>query len=277
MLPNFLIIGAMKCGTTSVYHYLREHPDVYMPPNKEPEFFSDERVWKKGLEWYEALFSGRRSERAVGEASTDYAKHPFFPDIPSRIANVAPNMKFIYVLRSPVERVYSHYVHNYYKGQEVRSLADAVLNDDYYVQISRYYYQMEQYWKYFPEHNLKIVFVEDIKKDPLAVIRELYCFLGVDDSFVPDSINEKRHETKNKGGMDNALLRLVKRIPLYHSLSARLSEKQKSYLTPLLRTRVAAPDRMTLDIAAKVSDRVEQDVLRLSTYLGRDLSYWLVR
>jgi hypothetical protein len=275
VLPNFLIIGAMKSGTTSVYGHLKEHPDVFMPAHKEPEFFSDETVWKKGVSWYESLFNGRSTEKAVGEASTGYAKYPAFPYAAERIAKLLPDVKLIYVIRSPIERIYSHYVHNYYAGREMRNLNEAVLEDEHYIQVSRYYMQIEHYLKYFPRENLKVVILDDLKTEPLAVMQDIYQFLGVDSSFIPKTINEKKHQSKNKQGRENSLMKKIKKLPFYHSISSRLSEQTKSWLNPFLRKYVQVPEKLSGETRERLVEKLKQDVEQLSEYLVRDLTVWL--
>ena len=115
-LPTFLIIGTMKGGTTSLYRYLRQHPEVFMPERKELNFFVDEyagppidppeeRNWSRGITWYEHQFADAERERAVGEASANYSRHPTYPGVAERIAAVVPNVKLIYVMRNPIDRV----------------------------------------------------------------------------------------------------------------------------------------------------------------------------
>src|SRR5215211_9390855 len=107
-LPNFLVIGAMKAGTTSLYHYLRHHPQVFMPEIKELNFFNPLRNWRRGVEWYEEQFEGiPDSVVAIGEASTSYTKFPWIREVPARITSVLGEIRLIYVVRDPIERMQS--------------------------------------------------------------------------------------------------------------------------------------------------------------------------
>ena len=134
-LPTFLIIGTMKGGTTSLHRYLRQHPEVFMPERKELNFFLDEyagppidppeeRNWSRGITWYERQFAGAERERAVGEASANYSRYPTYPGVAERIAEVVPQMKLIYLMRNPIDRVLSHYLHDFANGREQRPLHD---------------------------------------------------------------------------------------------------------------------------------------------------------
>src|SRR3954447_530769 len=102
MLPNFVIIGTMKGGTTSLYHYLRHHPQVFMTETKELHYFVADKNLSRGLDWYERNFAGAGDAVAVGEASPDYTKYPIHADVPKRMADVMPWARLVYVIRNPV-------------------------------------------------------------------------------------------------------------------------------------------------------------------------------
>ena len=136
-LPNFIVIGAMKSGTTSLFHYLQAHPQVFMSPLKEVEFFVEEKNWRRGMDWYRAQFAGASpGALAIGEASTAYTKYPEYPGVPERIASSLPDARLIYILRDPIERIRSHYQHRVLSGAEREPLERAVLNDERYMNLS---------------------------------------------------------------------------------------------------------------------------------------------
>src|SRR5687768_751449 len=124
MLPTFVIIGAMKCGTTSLHYYLAEHPDVCMSEVKETNFFVAELNYARGLPWYESLFPRRAA--ACGEASPVYAATWRFAGIPERMHAVLPRARLIYIVRDPVERMVSQYKHTFARGEEHRTLSVAL-------------------------------------------------------------------------------------------------------------------------------------------------------
>src|SRR4029079_2322923 len=104
-LPTFIVIGAMKAGTTSLARYLGEHPDVFVCSPKEPQFFIESGTWDRGVAWYRELFAGGRDSIARGEASTDYSKLPRHGGVVDRIAEVAPEARIVYLVRDPIERI----------------------------------------------------------------------------------------------------------------------------------------------------------------------------
>ena len=145
-LPNLIIIGAMKCGTTSLHYYLSQHPEIYMSKLKELWFFLEENNWSKGLDWYKSHF--KTNARIRGEASPGYTMYPSRQGIPKKMHTILPNAKIIYIIRDPIARFESEYMHRFTGGVEDRSFEE-VLNCDHtyqrYLNKSRYYNQIEQY------------------------------------------------------------------------------------------------------------------------------------
>ncbi len=109
MIPNFLIVGAAKAGTTTVSSLLRHHPDIFISDLKEPRFFTTN--WDRGLQWYRQLFEGAQDHAAVGEASVNYTSAPLESEVPRRIAQTLGDIKYVYLVRHPIERIVSHYKH----------------------------------------------------------------------------------------------------------------------------------------------------------------------
>src|SRR3712207_3099155 len=106
----------MKCATTSLHYYLNLHPQISMSEKKELDFFVREKHWDKGVEWYKSNFHGNGETKIYGEASPNYTLHPIFSGVPERMYSVVPEAKLIYVVRDPIDRMISHYIHEYTKG-----------------------------------------------------------------------------------------------------------------------------------------------------------------
>lgn len=275
MLPNFLIIGAMKSGTTTLYHLLKSHPDIFMAENKEPQYFSDDIKFNKGLRWYESLFARHGNERLVGEASTNYAKYPAFKNVPERIKRTLNDAKIIYVLRDPVDRIYSHFVHNYYMGREENDFESVVNKSEHYINVSKYYYQIQQYLEYFDRDHIKVILLDDLNDHPAETMADIYRFLGVDDKFTPAIMGERRHSTESKKGQSGFLMSMLRKVPFYHSISNNIPDSIKGILNTILRKKVAPPVKPDASIRRAIQKKLEQDILSLQDYLGRDLSHWL--
>lgn len=195
--PDFLIVGAMKSGTTSLHHWVGSHPDVSVPMRKEVAFFAESGVSQaslsKGKNWYLAQFPN--GNRLRGETSTAYTKYPRVGGVPARIHELAPDVRIIYILRDPIQRLISHYRHNVVDGTERRSLAQILHSEmvGHYFACSLYGMQMSQYREFFSREKVKIVCLEDLARRPPVVAAEVIQFLGLDAS----KIDRERHLVHN--------------------------------------------------------------------------------
>lgn len=182
--PDFIVIGAMKAGTTSLHSYLRSHPQIGMPRRKELDWFSARgRVDRAG---YERLF--RRCHGTVlGEASPSYAMYPRFGDTAERIRRALPDVKLIYAIRDPLERMRSHYHHEVLRSRETRP-ASIALRDDSYLRPSLYGFQLSRFADRFPSEQIAVVSADALREDRAAVLREVYDYLGVDPTWTDASL-----------------------------------------------------------------------------------------
>ncbi len=301
-LPNFLIVGTAKAGTTSLYRYLRQHPDVFMPAVKEPRFFAyaEEPPAMKGpgdartnrtsgavytFEDYCALFEEATDERAVGEASPNYL---YSESAPRLIREHLPGVRLIVVLRNPVERAYSHFLHLVRSGREpLRDFGAALDAEDervargwewswHYTRMGFYHAQLARYLEHFDREQLTIRLFEDFKADPVAFTQDIFRVLGVDDAFAPDT--SLRYE---KTGVprsdrfqrflhnpDNVLRRLSRYI---------LSEPVRERILTVMKNVNLSKPPLAPEVRARLVDAFRDDVLRLQDLIDRDLSAWLER
>jgi hypothetical protein len=272
MLPNFLVIGAMKGGTTSLYRYLTDHPQIFMPSLKEPLFFSSN--WDRGLEWYERLFEGAGPVAAIGEASTEYTAYPHIPDVPKRVAKLLPEVRLVYIVRHPIERMLSEYHYNLVRGLERDSSADkALLKDSTYYNVSCYALQIEQYLEHFPRDQLLVLKSEDLKRDRVGTLGRVHEFLGVDEDWQPSNVWEE-FQTSSRKRSRRPVDQALRRFPGYRKLAsaAPLSLKHLKYRL----TTKKAPPRPTLSDGARreIEDRLGEDVRRLRRHIGDDIDEW---
>ena len=180
--PDFLIVGSMKSGTTSLSRYLSAHKDIYMPA-RELHYFSGN--YNKGVEWYSQWFSDIKHESCVGEHTATYS---YGQELPGRIFNLLPDAKLFWVFRDPCYRSYSHYWHRVKQGQECSSFEEAIgLNTgsveniyERYLEISIYTKQIKRFLEFFQIENMFFVILEDLKDNPESVIQKCYDFLDVD-------------------------------------------------------------------------------------------------
>lgn len=278
-LPTFLIIGAQKAGTTSLYRYLRDHPQVFMPKLKEPDFFVAERTWNRGLGWYEALFDPADGARAVGEASTTYTMFPMYDGVPERIVEVVPDIRLIYVLRDPIERMRSDYVHYAnpprrakFDAREWRPVERALLEEPRYVDASRYAMQIERYLEFFPSEHILFITSDGLRHDRDETIRRVFRFIGVEDTFLPSTLRNEYNATERA---PRALDRFVHRIPGFHRVSPAIPDPLKR-LGLRVATRSIDPNdsAISAEFRHRLEDLVRDDVRRLRLYIGDDFDGW---
>src|SRR5205085_1224538 len=147
---------------------------------KETNFFVEERAWGKGRRWYEGLFDAAGTATAVGEASPTYSMFPLFAGVPERMARLLPEARLIYLVRDPIERIRSAYIHALWEGTETRPIAEALTVHTHYVDNSRYAMQIDQYLKYFDRDRLLVLLAEDLRDDRKTSFRRILEFVGVD-------------------------------------------------------------------------------------------------
>jgi len=304
--PNFLIIGAAKSGTTALWHYLRQHSQIYMSPRKHTRFFAFE-VEDPGfrgpgtedpslhytmpyaiadISAYHALFAGATSETAIGEASHSYL---YGLRAAERIQEYAPDMKLIAVLRDPAERAFSHYRQMIRDGREplddfVRALdeEEARIHDHWwpdfhYVQVGLYHAQLERYFERFGREQIKVYLYEEFTSDPLGVLRDVFRFLGVNDGFVPEAAVRYNASgvPKNKGL--HAFLQKLRLVrPFVERLLPEEHTRRLLRVGSGLHNRNLTKPRLSPELRARVTDAYfRDDILKLQGLIQRDLSSWL--
>lgn len=289
--PNFFVIGAERCGTTSVYNYLKAHPDVFMPEVKEPRFFSENsfthpyyegrrRSRVKDEQSYLALFDAADGEHAVGEASPTYLYHP---ETPGRIQAFAPAARFIAMFRHPVERAYSHYMLRVGMGNEPLTFAEAVEDERpyldslwegerHYLRLGFYARGFERWLERFDAERFRTYLNEDLHRDARTVVSGMYEFLGVDPTFEPPT--EARFQMT--GVPRFPLLEPLRRSkPLRRVLKAVLPERSAAAVKTKVNRQMLHKPALDPALRTELIALFRDDVLRLQNLTGRDLSSWL--
>lgn len=300
-MPNFLLIGAAKCGTTSIFHYMREHPGIYMSPVKEPQFFVLKGRPDSPAPWssrrkrvnvcydrksYEKLFQGVRGESAVGEASVQYFHSSAAPD---NIKKAIPNVKLIAVLRDPSERAWSGYLMSVRNGYEnIRDFWQAVETELKQVKsnlpwwerrnnigIGFYHRHLSRYYERFQRKQIKVCFFEDLKKNPKRFMQDVFGFLEVDTSFDPDFSKKFQAEKLPEGPVGKRMFSLY-RSSLAYFAGSFLPVKWRDGLRKKLEEKFLKP-ASGLDpmVRRRLVNIFRDDIEKLEKLLDRDLSHWL--
>jgi hypothetical protein len=290
-MPNFLIIGAMKSGTTALYYYLEQHHQIYMSPVKEPNFFCHEGQESVGstsvtdIGSYQALFKGVSGERAIGEASNCYL---YEPKAAGRIRSYIPDVKLITILRNPIERAYSHFMHAVRSGTEpFTDFAQALREEETgsyqkrdfrdYVGKGLYHGQLERYFDTFDRGQVKVYLYEDLSTAPIDTLRDAFGFLEVDDSFVPDVSVRRNVSGYPKHKSLDSFLRRPSSVK--NALKKYMPAKARRHLSEafdILKARnLDEPPPMQPEVRRQLIKTYRQDILRLQKLVCRDLSGWL--
>ena len=177
-LPHFVIIGAMKSATTTIYEQLRLLDGIFMPALKEPNFFSDDEQYRRGLRWYRELFAESENGDILGEASTHYTKLPTYPHALDRMSDALQQVKIIYIMRDPIERLVSQYIHEWSCNRIHVDINQALEAHPELIQYSRYAYQLEGFIERYGSENILPVFFERIKENPESELRRIARFIG---------------------------------------------------------------------------------------------------
>jgi len=271
-LPNFLIIGAAKAGTTSLHHYLRQHPDVFLAP-REPRYFAREGADAdspvvRTREAYEDLFDSVTTERAIGEASPQYLHHPSAPD---EIAGDLPDVKLIVSLRNPADRAYSSYLGRLVAGGERRTPDEALRPGSHDFDHSLYYAPLSRYFERFDRKRIKVILFDDLIRDARGMVRELFEFLEVDSSVAVD-VNAKHGAAAAPRSIpaNVAFWKAVEAIRTIVPPSMR-GTGLAGRAHALLRRR---PEPLQPPVRRRMVASFHDDIVRTEALIGRDLSRW---
>ena len=296
--PNLFLIGAAKCGTTSLYSYLKQHPEIFFPEHKEPHFFSKDLSWRyrgteyKTLEDYLAIFKPAAEETWVGEASV---WHLYSKVAAEEIHAFNPDAKLICILRNPVDMMHSLYRFGYKRGHEdAKTFREAIekeplrktwkdvpktlflLNAIWYTQLASYGDQIERYLNLFPRENVKFLLFEDLKESPEKMVSEILQFLDVDTEIEID------YSPQNVSGeLSLGRLRYLTRFhpQISHQVGKIVPQFLKEQLHSIMGTykRATPIDANTLpeDMRRELTERHRLSIEKTARLIGRDLAEWL--
>jgi hypothetical protein len=298
-LPNFLLIGAPKAGTTAIYHYLKQHPEIFMSPVKEARFFGDEGVKSvtaiRDLEKYKALFQNVTTQKIWGEATPDYLCSP---SAATQIKTIIPEAKLVAIIRNPVDRAYSHYIYmsriirhqvsnkqDLPKYIEYKKLVDKTPkplnippisdeNDFLYLRPSLYAEDLKRYYQLFGKDKIQILLYDDLKANPVKTMHSIFYFLGVDPEFVPD-VTQKHNIT---GVPKNEFLDEILISSNWIKTMAKLFLPKKiriSVASSMYKANIKPYDSLDTTTRSILMEVFRDDILQTQDLIQRDLRSWL--
>jgi len=277
--PNFLVIGAAKCGTTSLCDLLGQHPQLFMSTPKELYFFC-RRFEEKSWEWYESFFAGAKSSQTIGEGTPFYTDRVGYPKTAERIAKSLPQVKLIYIVRPPLERIVSLWRMWANMKQNVPEFNQSVQDESLQPELvygSKYWFQISAYRDYFPDDQILVLFLEDFKSNTEAVMERCFKFLGVDPTVQlfeaerPRNYGDLRHPDRY---LTSLILRKMPGVmKVYHHLPERLRARIRSSHLIKRKEKIDIPE-WDLSTRKWVIDQLAEDSRMFLENYGKPTDYW---
>ncbi len=283
---DFLGIGPAKAGTTWIGHMLEKHPEICMAEPKEVHYFNDRLSFNRlfdtthyslGMNWYKKHFKHCHSEKIKGEVTPMYIIDPI---VPERIFKHNPDVKLIVCLRSPFERIVSHYhsIKDYHK-EESRTISQAIREEPEYIEASMYYKNLLQFLPYFNIERFFFSDMEEIKSNPHGMIRKMYAFLGVDENFIPPGIKGKSNPARSTRSSEFGRWSWnIHRKMIEMGLSPFVRFLKKMGVGKWLNQINSKPlEIVTLSVEDKeyIKSKLEKDIIQLGHLLQKDFTPWL--
>lgn len=272
-LPNLIVIGAQKCGTSGLHYYLSLHPEISVSTPKELNFFIGERNWPLGLDWYRSHFDS--NARVRSEASPNYSAYPQHVDVPERMHSVVPDAKLLYMVRDPIARIAAHWVHNYAKHREKGDLRTTLMHPNTsYLTRSHYYAQLQRFLRLYPREQLLVIEQEELRSRRDETLRRVFEFVDVDPGFSHPGFAAERHRTSRKRRA-TPLTRLVGRFDTKTGRvpAARFRAAVGSVI-PFGRS-IEVPD-VRAALPAEALRSLREDAERLRELTGLELAGWSI-
>lgn len=278
-----LIFGAMKCGTTSLFNYLAEHPQVSGCKAKEPNFFTHEKSWKKGFGYYQDLWNfDDKVHRTAVEASINYSKIPSLPNAAERIYQMSQEnkltFKLIYIIRNPVERVVSHCTHDLEEQWSIRYKQPIVCGIPYpAIEVSKYAMQLDEYFKRFSPQDILLLNADDLRKEPGIVLKQVCDFIGIDDDFEFPNLGKQHNISTGKMITNSAWPTFNKYVasPLISYLPRNRREPMMTAVQSWFSTGLVQEKfQLTEEQYTFVLEELRDDLRRLQQVYGVDINRW---
>lgn len=275
---DFMILGTMKGGTTTLAKILSTHPDVCFCQVKEPHYFSKTPDWQKYIEDYKALYNPS-SNQICGEASVSYTTYPVYnKNIWQDIYSFNPNLKFIYIMRDPVDRILSHYVHNYLRGFTKESFEKNVLSKPTYINISRYFTQIKPYIELFGREQVLLITFEEFIGNKKVALHKVADFLAIDASKFGDI--DDIHVNKGFGGFQKNL-RVYDKLSQSQFLQSikpffpKIITKYADYIIhEVTKVKLDAKPHVSQEMKKIIYDLLILDIREIEKLMGREIIEW---
>ena len=271
-LPNLLIIGAMKSGTTSLHNYLSKHPDIYMSKPKEIHYYADEDYHTKSIDWYKNFF--KTNKKIAGTTPQSYTKchNKYYRNIPERIVKNSPDIKMIYIVRDPIERYKSHILESYHcdSPKDVKYSIES----ENYLKTSMYYMQISEYLKFFNLIQIHILSLEDLTENHLVEINKIFAFLNIsklsDNSVFNFMSNTAEQKTLAFVVKNNFFFKIGNKI------APKLNEKIAYTFTNIfLKNQIKKPN-LSSEKINELKRKLKPDIEKFRELTGKSFHQWKI-
>ncbi|MFO8062689.1 MAG: sulfotransferase [bacterium] len=264
MLPDFIIIGAMKCGTGSLYKYISTHPEIIPSSVKETNFFLQEESRNREIE-YRRCFRG--NGKYAFEASPNYSKCHLYPGVPGRMHSLLPDIKLIYLVRDPIERIKSHYVHNYCHGRENNTFSEAIRENNNYMLTSRYFFQIMSFLEFYKKNRIFVVQSEHLRNETEHTLDSIFQFLGISPDYDHTIINKRFHKSSNKR-RSTVFEQYFRDKTKNKYLLGVLRKSTKMFGKPVDKPQISSEDENLL------KEQLQSDTDELRKFTGQKFNEW---
>jgi hypothetical protein len=271
-LVDVMLIGAQKSGTTALAQQLGAHPQICLSREKEPAYFNEHEDWRAGLDDYHALFSPSSGQLCL-EASTMYTFLPEFGGTHERIQAYNPEVKLIYVMRDPVERMLSNYAFRRVRRLTADPPEVALVKDPTFVNRSRYGMQLRPYFDHFSDDQIHLMVFEEHVADPAGSLKEIAGFLGIAPDAFPAVDPAARHASTGEARLSDRGRRL-KRHPISGRAVALLPGPVRRLVGLGFRTTLEEKPSVSAEMRERLWRQVEDDVAQVERWLGRPVQAW---
>lgn len=279
-INNFaLIIGAMKCGTTSLFNYLAQHPEIAPCSTKEPAFFAKKKLFNRGFDYYQNLWMWDETKHKIAlEASTAYSRstHPYYLNSATNIQEYQKyaDFKFIYIVRDPLERIEAHYNHGLaYDFPECQGVSDQYINQEI-LDTSKYAMQIERYYSLFEKEDILLINFNDLKSDPSLVLQKVCNFLGVDSSYNFENLGVVHNLGKERKKINFLLWKYIKKKSWATSLIQSIPSSYKTKIRNLVGKKTNRNFKLSVAQELLIADHVREDLSQLSRDYNLEIEDW---
>ncbi len=275
MRPNFLVIGAAKAATTSLCHLLGQHPDVFMSDPKEPRFFSHDSVYQRGWRWYESLFADAEGCTAVGEGSPSYSVAGVFPNTVSRIIKHLPEVRIVYIVRHPLERIESAWMQARHSAKPgtLRSFDRFLRERPRSVEANLYFKQINAYRKDVPDERILVLFFEDFVADVHDVLAKCFRFLQVDPGVTIPEAEAARNPSATHT-YDGWLMSRMRRMPMFDAACRLVPRPLGPVLQRVFRKRFRGRPQWTNETRRWYIDQIADNICSFLEFYGKPADFW---